>query len=278
VTRKLLRAIRPRGIIMAKSKTLRIATFNANSVRTRLPIILEWLGSHKPDVLCLQETKVTDDVFPKDAFTAAGYPVVFHGQKSYSGVAIATIDEPADVAFGFDKNEEGDECRLARITYRGWSIINTYVPQGQELDSPVYQYKLQWFARLRELFAAHYSVKKLLVWVGDLNVAPEEIDLHNPKGNKNHVCFHESVRTAFKKVVEWGLVDVFRKHHPEPEQYTFWDYRFPTALTRNIGWRVDHILATPPAAEKSVDCRIDKEPRLKEKPSDHTFVFADFKV
>jgi len=261
---------------MARATRLRVATFNANSVRARLPIILEWLAQHRPDVLCLQETKVADAEFPQEAFNEAGYRVYFRGEKAHAGVAIATREEPDAVEFGFTRGTERDETRLARLTLRGVPIVNTYVPQGQSLESPMFAYKLKWFERLREFFAQHYKPTQPLIWVGDLNVAPEEIDLARPKDNQNHVCFHISVRQALRKVVQWGFVDVFRRHHPEPGHYTFWDYRFPTALAKNIGWRVDHILATRAATERCVACFIDKEPRLKPKPSDHTFVVADF--
>jgi exodeoxyribonuclease-3 len=256
-----------------------VATYNCNSIRTRLPLILKWLSANRPDVLCLQETKVPDEEFPADAFREAGYHVVFRGQKGGAGVAIASRAAPEDVAFGLDDGGPPDEARLIRATVRGIPIVNTYVPQGRSPDHPMFRYKLEWLARLRDYFDHHFSPAEPLLWCGDFNVAPEEIDVHNPVRLKNHVDFHPEARAALERIREWGFVDVFRRHHPnEPGQYTFWDYRVPRALERNLGWRVDHIWATRPLAERSVDAWIDREARRAEKPSDHTFLVTEFKL
>ncbi len=256
-----------------------VATYNCNSIRSRLPLVLRWVGAHRPDVLCLQETKVPDEEFPADAFREAGYFVVFRGKKGGAGVAIASIAEPRDVAFGLDDGGPPDEERLIRATVAGIPIVNTYVPQGRSPDHPMFRYKLEWLARLRDYFDRHFSPREPLLWCGDFNVAPEEIDVHNPVRLRNHVDFHPEARAALERIREWGFVDVFRKHHPgEPGQYTFWDYRVPRALERNLGWRVDHIWATAPLAGKSVAAWIDREARRAEKPSDHTFLVAEFEL
>lgn len=255
----------------------KLATFNANSIRARLAQILAWLDRERPDALAIQETKVQDVDFPVAEITAAGYHVAFCGQKTHAGVALLTRSEPDEVIYGFDEEQDRDPVRLIRARVQGLSLINTYVPQGRSLDDPMFAYKLAWFARLRRLFEAHYTPDDLLAWVGDLNVAPEERDLHNPKGNRDHVCFCPPVRAAYAETVSWGLVDVFRKHHPDEEgQYTYWDYRVPKAVERNIGWRVDHILATPTLAQRSTACWIDVNERHATRPSDHTFVVATF--
>jgi exodeoxyribonuclease-3 len=260
-------------------EVFRVATYNCNSIRTRLPLILKWLAANRPDVLCLQETKVPDEEFPADAFREAGYHVVFRGQKGGAGVAIASLAAPDDVSFGLDDGGPPDEARLVRATVRGIPVVNTYVPQGRSPDHPMFRYKLEWLARLRDYFDRHFSPAEPLLWCGDFNVAPEEIDVHNPVRLKHHVDFHPEARAALERIREWGFVDVFRRHHPnEPGQYTFWDYRVPRALERNLGWRVDHIWATPPLAERSVDAWIDREARRAEKPSDHTFLVAEFKL
>ena len=156
-------------------------------------------------------------------------------------------------------------------------IINTYVPQGQDKDSPLYAYKLAWFGRLRKYLKKHCQPQNPLVWCGDLNVAPEQIDVHDPKRIFGHVCFNPEVWRAYEDVKSWGFVDVFRKHHPaESGQYTFFDYRVPDAVNRKLGWRVDHILATESLAGSSRNCLIDLSSRLTEKPSDHVILFADF--
>jgi len=257
---------------------MRIATFNANSLRARLDAILSWIKKNRPDVLCLQETKVVDGDFPALAFTGAGYSVVFRGGKSYNGVAIVSREKPSKVRFGFDDGKQPDETRLVYAKVGPVHVVNTYVPQGREIDNPMYKYKLEWFRRLKAYFDRNFSTRMKLVWVGDLNVAPKHMDIHNADRQENHVCFHIAIRKAFGDTVAWGFEDIFRKHRPEPEQYSFFDYRTKDPVQRKMGWRVDHILATPPLAKTSTDARIDLEPRLADKPSDHTFVVADFNL
>ena len=257
---------------------LKVATFNANSVRSRLEQVLDWLQREKPDALCLQETKVQDADFPAHDFVTAGYHVVFRGQKAHAGVAIASKEELRDVAFGLGDGGEPDEARLIRGTLHGVPVVNTYVPQGQSVDSDRFQYKLDWLARLRGWFEGNYSPRKPLIWVGDFNVAPEPIDVHDPKRLTQHVAFHPLVREALQRIEEWGFVDVFRKHHPESGHYTYWDYRVPSAVDRNLGWRVDHIWATRAVAVKCVSSWIDVEARRATRPSDHTFLVAEFTV
>jgi exodeoxyribonuclease III len=257
---------------------VRVATFNANSIRSRLDTVLPWLASYKPDVLCIQETKVVDGDFPALAFSEAGYQVVFRGEKSYNGVAVAARAEPAEVRFGLDDGGPADAARLCHVKLGGVHVVNTYVPQGREIDHPMYQYKLQWLARLKAYFGRHFTPRSKVLWAGDLNVAPEPIDIHNAAEQANHVCYHVDVRKAFADTVAWGFTDVFRRHHPEPGQYTFFDYRTPNAARRGMGWRIDFIFATPPLARCSTDAFIDLAPRLGERPSDHTFLAADFDV
>jgi exodeoxyribonuclease-3 len=257
----------------------KLATYNVNSIRSRLHIIIPWLKKNRPDVFCMQETKVEDERFPVKDFQDAGYHVVFKGEKRYNGVAMASLEKPQEIVFGLDDQGPADSDRLISGVFSGIAVVNTYVPQGYDRESPRFQYKLQWFKRLKEFFARHYSPAQLLVWCGDLNVAPEEIDVHNPKRLLGHVCFNTEVWEGFSSIKSWGLVDVFRKHHPgEAGQYTFFDYRVPKSVERGQGWRVDHILATPPLAGKSINCSIDMKPRLAEKTSDHTIVFAEFQV
>ncbi len=256
---------------------LKIATFNANSIRARLQQIIAWLERERPDILALQETKVQDQDFPAAEIALAGYHVAFRGQKAQAGVALLTREEPQELTYGFDSEEDKDEVRLIRAHVHGIHVINTYVPQGRSIDDPMYQYKLAWFKRLRRLLEAHYAPDALLVWLGDMNVAPEERDLANPKTNLDNVDFHPAARAAYADTMSWGLVDVFRQFHPDENgHYTYWDYRVPRSLERNIGWRIDHILATPALAQRATACWIDVEERRAERPSDHTFVVASF--
>jgi len=256
---------------------MKIATFNVNSIRSRLATVTAWLAQNKPDVLCLQETKVQDHDFPASAIAACGYQVIFRGEKSYNGVAIISKARPDEVRFGLDDGLAPDETRLVAARFGALHVVNTYVPQGRAIEHEMYRYKLQWLERLRKWLDRHFTVKTPLVWVGDLNVAPEARDIHNAAQQTNHVCYHQAVRQAFERTKAWGFVDVFRKYHPEGGQYTFFDYRTANALKRNMGWRVDHILATPPLAARSLASYIDLAPRLGPQPSDHTVLVAEFK-
>jgi len=239
-------------------------------------ILLHWLARAKPDVVCLQETKVVDADFPAEPIRAAGYHVVYRGEKSYNGVAVLSLREPTSVSFGFDDGGPVDGTRLACVQIGLLHVVNTYVPQGRDIEHELYRYKIEWFARLRNYFDRHFSPDQPLVWAGDINVAPEAMDVHNAAQQADHVCYHEDVRKAFARTVEWGFVDVFRKYHPEAGQYTFFDYRQKDSVERNLGWRVDHILATSPLAARSVGAAIDLTLRRLEKPSDHTVLMAEF--
>lgn len=254
---------------------IKIATFNANSLRSRLPIILKWMKENCPDILCVQETKVQDVDFPADAFAETGYNSVFKGQKSYNGVAIFSRSEIAEAEFGLD-SEPSDAARMIKAKIYDITIINTYIPQGHSPESEKFTYKLKWFERLGKYFDNRFNPTEPVIWLGDFNIAPDDRDVHDPIGLAGHVCFHPDVQKALKKIMDWGFIDVFRTHCDEPGQYTFWDYRVPNGVKRNIGWRIDHIMATKPLARRCSACYIDKEPRLAEKPSDHTFLIAEF--
>jgi len=255
----------------------KIATYNVNSIRSRLHIVIPWLRENRPDVLCMQETKVEDAKFPVGDFEQAGYHVIFSGGKRYSGVAIASLEKPEEVSSGMEDTEPFDTDRLIWGVFSGISVLNLYVPQGRGRDLPQFQYKLQWFDRLRNFLKRHYSLDDMLVCCGDINVARETIDVHDPKRLLGHADFTPEVWDAFDSITSWGLSDVFRKHHSgEAGQYAFFDYRVPAAVNKGLGWRVDHILATSSLANLSVDCHIDLEPRLAEKPSDHTVMVAEF--
>jgi exodeoxyribonuclease-3 len=255
---------------------MKIATFNVNSIRSRMPVLLDWLAANQPDVLGVQETKVVDADFPLEAIQEAGYFAVFRGEKSYNGVALLSRTRPEQVRFGLDDGGPVDEARLVAAKIGSVHVVNTYVPQGRDIEHPMYRYKLDWFERLRRYFERHYTPRQDVVWIGDFNIAPEARDIHNAERQSQHVCYHIEVRKAFAHTVAWGFKDVFRQHHPEPGQYSFFDYRQRDAVKLNQGWRVDHIMATPSLAARSVDAAIDMKPRLAEKPSDHTVVMAEF--
>lgn len=254
-----------------------VATFNANSIRSRLNVVLAWLKRHSPDWLALQETKVADLLFPVRAFETAGYHVVFRGEKAYNGVALVSKEMPDEVRFGFEDRGPPDETRLLYARFGKLHVVNTYVPQGRDVDHPMYRYKLEWLARLRRYFDRHFTRRDRVIWLGDLNVARTQLDVHNPQEREQHVCYHRAAREAFEACLAWGFSDVFRRHHPEPGHYTFFDYRTPCAVERGLGWRIDYILASPPAARLSADAWIDLEPRLARPSSDHAVLVAEFR-
>lgn len=254
---------------------MKIATFNVNSIRSRMEAVLGWLGEHQPDILCLQETKVQDHEFPHHPIEAAGYHVHFRGMKSYNGVAILSKKKPDTVSFGL-VDEPRDEPRLAYAKFGQVHVVNTYVPQGRDIDHEMYRYKIDWFRRLRSYFDRHFNNLDKVIWLGDLNVAELPIDVYNPEARTRHVCYHADAREALKHCRGWGFEDVFRKFHPEGGHYTFFDYRTADSLDRGWGWRIDYILASPPIAKTAKSCFIDLEPRRRLKASDHTVMVAEF--
>ncbi|MFZ3072965.1 MAG: exodeoxyribonuclease III [Thermodesulfobacteriota bacterium] len=276
---------------------IKLATFNVNSVRARLPILASFLKKAAPDVLCMQETKVRDEDFPEAAFKELGYKSVFSGEKSYNGVAILSRLPMKNVVKGFPDGSEKARIIKVEVTVpprpaplgagapkggsggiKGITIVNTYAPQGEHPLSIKFKYKLEWFKKLYDWFDSDFNANSLLLWAGDFNVAPEAIDVHDPKRLDGHVGFHHDERAEIERFKEWGFVDVFRVHDKSQGKYTFWDYRAKDGVKRNLGWRVDHIFATPALAKKSVKAWIDMGPRLAEKPSDHTPLVAEFKV
>ena len=254
---------------------MKIATYNVNSIRQRLTIVLDWLAKKNPDVMCLQETKVQDQDFPIDAFRDAGYHANYRGMKAYNGVATLTRQEPEKVIHGLHEGPDNEDFRIIQTIVAGIPIINTYVPQGYSITSEKYAFKLAWFQRLRAYFETALDPTKPALWVGDLNVAPEPIDVYHPDKRGNDVDFHIDARNAYKNVLAWGFVDVFRKLHPDVVQYTYWDY-YRNAFQRNFGWRIDHILATAPLAERCLKVEVDMAARASQGCSDHTIVSAEF--
>jgi exodeoxyribonuclease-3 len=252
-----------------------IATWNVNSIRARMHLLLPWLETVSPDVVCLQETKVQDTDFPVEAIESAGYHAAYRGQKSYNGVAILSKTPIEGVRCGFEDDGPADEARLIVGVVNGLTIVNTYVPQGRDPDHEMYAYKLEWFERLRAFFESHFSPDEPLLWAGDLNVAPQSIDVHDPKRLMGHVCFNPQVTEALEEVKAWGFIDLFRKHVPDPGQYTYYDYRTKNGIAEGKGWRVDHTHATRPVAEHSLRAWIDLDSRRAEKPSDHTQLLVE---
>jgi exodeoxyribonuclease-3 len=256
---------------------MKIATFNVNSIRARISLVIEWMKKESPDVLCLQETKVPDKDFPGKVFEDMDYYSVFRGEKAYNGVAILSRSPMEDVKIGFDEYES-EGTRIIAASIKKIPVVNTYVPQGFHPLSEEFREKLDWLQRLYYYFAENFDPKQPLLWVGDFNIAPEPLDVYDPERLLGQVGYHPDEHTNLQRLKDWSFVDVFRIHNHEPEQYTFWDYRVRNAVKRRMGWRIDHIWATQPLAGKSTRAWIDIAPRLMAKPSDHTPILAEFDV
>lgn len=237
---------------------------------------MDWIAVNEPDVLAIQETKVEDEKFPLSDFEDLGYHVALHGQKSWNGVATVSRTPASNVRKGFLDELFPMDARILACTIDGVEIVNTYVPNGNTVGSEKFDYKLKWLDRFRTYLDEHFSPSTALVWLGDINVAPEPSDVYDSPRLLGSVGHHPDEFSRLKTIVEFGLVDVFRKHNPGPGHYTFWDFTIPNGVKRNLGWRIDHIYATEAMADKCVGCRVDVEARSFERPSDHTFVVADF--
>jgi exodeoxyribonuclease III len=256
---------------------MKAATFNANSIRTRLPIVLEWMEREQPDILCIQETKVQDKDFPSEPFREKGYEVVFTGQKSYNGVAIVTRSRTESIRRGLYE-KEGEEARFITAAVFNIPIINVYIPQGLAPNTEKFVYKLRWLKDLLSHLRKRYTPDQPLLVAGDFNVALESRDVYDPKALDGEVGFHPDERAAMRDLLSWGLVDVFRRHQPDGGHYTFWDYRIPNGFKRNLGWRIDYLLATQPLAQVCERAWIDTGPRGQPRPSDHTFLLGEFRL
>lgn len=253
---------------------MKIATWNVNSIRVRLPQVLAWLEQQAPDVLCLQETKITDDEFPVAAFRDCGYQAVYAGQKTYNGVATLSRLSAQNIVTSLP-DADGVQKRLLVATIGGVRVVNVYVPNGEEVGSEKFAYKLSWLAALKKYLAGELKMHPKLALLGDYNIAPEERDVHDPKRWEGHVLFSEKERVAFQDLSRLGLMDVFRKFDQPEKCFSWWDYR-AGAFHRNHGLRIDHILCSAALAAECRECRIDIEPRKHERPSDHAPVMAAF--
>ncbi len=255
---------------------MKIATFNANSVRVRLPILLDWLATNEPDVLAIQETKCEDHVFPREDFEDLGYHVTCHGQKSYNGVALLSREAPLATRTGFGDPAWPEDCRIIVGQYRDFVLLNTYVPNGTKVGSDKWDYKLRWLERMHEYLQGLIAGPLPVIWLGDINIAPTPDDVYESHRHLGNVGHHPDEFKRLAALVELGLKDVFRKFTEGPGHYTYWDFFLKNALDRKLGWRIDHIYTTQALTDRCVECIIDTEPRRAERPSDHTFVMATF--
>lgn len=251
---------------------MKIATWNVNSLKVRLPQVLQWLAENPVDVLGLQETKLTDDKFPVAEIEAAGYQAVFSGQKTYNGVAILSRHPITEVVKN-NPHFPDEQQRLIAATIQGIRIICAYVPNGQAVGSDKYLYKLKWLDALYTWLGEELRAHENLVLLGDYNIAPEDRDVHDPVAWQGSVLVSDAERAAFARLLALEFRDAFRLFPQEEKLYSWWDYR-QMAFRRNMGLRIDHILLSAPLVKRCRSCAIDKIPRKWEQPSDHTPVVA----
>ena len=252
---------------------MKLATWNVNSLKVRLPHLLDWAAQAQPDVICLQETKVEDAKFPLMEIQAAQYSAAFSGQKSYNGVAILSKTPLTDVAVGLPGLVD-DHRRVIAGSLGNLRIISVYCPNGQSVGSDKYQYKLRWFAALHGWLKGELARHPRLAIMGDFNVAPEDRDVYDPKAWEGSVLVSEPERAAFRALLDLGLKDSFRLFEQPEKTYSWWDYRV-FAFRRNMGLRIDHILLSRELARSCRSSTIDREPRKRVQPSDHAPAVAE---
>lgn len=257
---------------------MKVATWNVNSLAVRLPQVLDWLAVHRPDVLCLQETKLTDDKFPHAELHAAGYHADCFGQKTYNGVALLTRRDAGLQSLDVVRNIPGHDDAQARVigaTVDGVRVVGAYFPNGQSVDSDKFPYKLRWIDALRDWLAGELSRHPLLTLVGDYNIAPEDRDVHDPLAWAGQVLCTPQERAHFRGLLAIGLHDAFRLFEQPPKSWSWWDYRL-LAFRRNQGLRIDHVLVSEALRPRVTACTIDRLPRKNERPSDHAPVLAEW--
>jgi exodeoxyribonuclease-3 len=256
------------------ARTLNLATWNVNSLKVRLPYLEQWLATAGVDALGLQETKVADGDFPGAEVERLGLKGAWHGQRTYNGVALLARTGVLDVVRGMPGFAD-EQARVIAGTIEGVRVIDVYVPNGQSVGSDKYQYKLRWLEGLRNYLEDALLRHERLAVIGDYNIAPEDRDVHDPKAWEGQVHVSPDERAALGRLRELGLVDVFRRFPQAEGTFSWWDYR-AGAFRRNAGLRIDLILASPPLAERCTGCRVDRDPRRWERPSDHAPVVATF--
>ena len=255
---------------------MKLATWNVNSLKVRLSQVLEWAGKHRPDALCLQETKLQDEQFPAADLQAAGYSPLFSGQKTYNGVCIVSLTPPGEAITEIPGLGDPQK-RVLAATIAGVRIINIYVPNGESVESDKYQYKLRWLAAFRDWLKDEVARHPRLAVLGDFNIAPENRDVHDPAAWEGNVLFSVPERNAFQELLAAGLKDAFRLFEQPERSFTWWDYRM-NAFRRKMGLRIDHILLSEELATACTACTIDIEPRRNERPSDHAPVVAELNL
>ena len=254
---------------------MKIVSWNINSLRKRQDRLFEWLEKSAPDIVCLQETKCTDEQFPALALQSAGYDSAYHGEKSYNGVAIVSKTKLRDVRASLCDEVVDPQARVISATIGNMRVYSVYAPNGQAVGSPAYKYKLEWYARLRACLKQEKDVD--LVVCGDFNVAPEDIDVHDPQLWRRAIMCSDGERAAFQQLCQIGLRDTLRLHPQGPGVFTWWDYRM-LAFPKNRGLRIDAVLASGSLAKNCTASGVDREMRKGKDPSDHAPIWADFNL
>jgi exodeoxyribonuclease-3 len=253
---------------------MKIASWNVNSLKVRLPQVLAWLEEAQPDVLGIQETKLADEVFPRAAFEEAGWHVVFSGQKTYNGVAIVARSEPTDIVTDIPGLDD-PQRRILGATIDGVRIYNLYVPNGSEVGSEKFAYKLDWLEHMTAHLATEHARHDQMVVVGDFNITPADADVYDPVALAGDIHCSEPERSALERLCGQGFIDTFHLFEQPERSFSWWDYR-ANAFRRDLGLRIDLILASAPLTPACRSCAIDVGPRRNERPSDHAPVIADF--
>ena len=252
---------------------MQIATWNVNSVRARLPLVLGWLEKRQPEVVCLQETKVVDEKFPREPFEELGYSIEVFGQKTYNGVAILAKGRMEDVVRGFPCDDDEAQKRVIGVTIGDLMVLNLYVVNGKEVGSDKYAFKLDWLARLQSFVEERYDMGEKVILTGDFNITFDDRDVHDPEAWHEKILCSTPEREALARITELGLADAFRNFEDDSGHYTWWDFR-TRGFQRGLGLRIDHFLMSPPALAACKGVEIDLEARAAEKPSDHAPVVA----
>lgn len=253
---------------------MKLASWNVNSLNVRLPHVLQWLESAQPDVLGLQETKLTDEKFPVDALAEAGYHVAFSGQKTYNGVAVLARAPMQDVIIDIPGFED-PQRRVLAVTVNDYRFINLYVPNGKAVGTDKYLYKLEWLSALERWIAEELKAHKQVAVVGDFNIAPADADVHDPAEWQDQILCSGPEREAYQRLLALGLTDSFRQFDHPAGTFSWWDYRMNN-FRRNRGLRIDLVLTSAELTQRLVSSTIDREPRTWERPSDHAPAVADF--
>ena len=253
---------------------MKIATWNVNSIKARLPRVLEWLETAQPDVALLQELKVTDEAFPREPIEDLGYNIATHGQKTYNGVAILAKSPIEDVLRGLPGDPSDTQARYLEATIGGIRIASLYLPNGNPVDSDKFPYKIGWMERLRDRVRGLLDDEETFVLGGDYNICPDDIDIYDPGDFAEDALCRPESRGLFREILYMGVTEAYRALHPDEVAYSYWDFQ-RRSWEKNNGLRIDHFLLGPPAADRLTGCGIDRDMRGRERPSDHVPVWCE---